>query len=165
MVVNKAVQYVAAKINSVVGDAVPELKPINARYGNVIALDKAVKARAAVAERNDIIGMPEFFGVGAAATGKAGLGAGIVIGNRAIKTPAGATIAMHGLKGVSEGAKMSAPLAGEVASVIASKAGAISTPAIEKATERSPHDVKSDYKSGKITREQAINELKGYGFK
>ena len=164
-VVNKAVQYVAAKINSVVGDAVPELKPINARYGNVIALDKAVKARAAVAERNDIIGMPEFFGAGAAATGKAALGAGIVIGNRAIKTPAGATIAMQGLKGVSEGAKLSAPLAGEIGGAIASKAGAISTPAIEKATERSPHDVKADYKSGKITREQAISELKGYGFK
>lgn len=45
---------------------------------------------------------------------------------------------------------------------IASKSGAALTPLIE----RSPNDVKQDYKSGKITREQALKELREtHGFK
>ena len=91
-----------------------------------------------------------------------GLGAGVILANRALKTPMGATAAMAGLKAAGEAARTAAPVVGKAVESIASKSGAALTPIIE----RSPNDVKQDYKSGKITREQALKELReNHGFK
>ncbi len=65
------------------------------------------------------------------------------------------------IKGAAIAGKVASPV-GKAVESITSKSGAALTPLIE----RSPNDVKQDYKSGKITREQALKELREtHGFK
>ena len=104
-IVNKAVQYVAAKINATVQSAVPEIKPLNIRWGNLSALDKAANARAVVASRNNPLGIPEFAAAGALLHGNVGTALSIETGGRLLNTPIGASAAMKGLGNIANAAR------------------------------------------------------------
>ena len=115
---NKTKQLVAGKLASKIEDVVPEIKPINQRYGNAVSLQNAAENRGIVAQRNDIIGMPEFFGAGLAGTGNIDLGAGVVVGNRLLKTPLGGTLGVQAASAAGKVGVQAASAAGKAAKAV-----------------------------------------------
>lgn len=140
-IMNKTKQEVAGKIADKIAEAIPAIKPLNSRYGNLISLENAATNRAIVAERGDIFGLPEMFatgiaGVGGAMGSAAGLApaAGLVLASRTLKTPIGATAAMQASSAV--GKLLSKPQISSIASKLAKKSGgALSVPIIESIIE------------------------------
>lgn len=192
--VNKTKQYVAATINKEVEKVVPEIHDINKRYANLIALENSVENRAVVAERNNLVGIPEFAATGALIT--AGLPAAIAteVGGRFIGTPTGATLAIKGLGKVPG---LTEQITKSIGDMVTKFGGGISAATITQAINqeakdhptippeylphlvndeltkdpkfydkvRTPHDIKADYKSGRISKEEAVKELQDkHGF-
>ena len=106
-VVNKVKQYVAGRINNTVGEAVPEIKPLNTRYANLDALEKAAVNREVVASRSDVVGLREMGALGLLSSGQP-FKAALLVGTRSLNHPAGATVAMKGLESGAAIAKSSA---------------------------------------------------------
>ena len=192
---NKTKQYVASAINKEVEKVVPEIKPINERYANLIALENAAEYRAVVAERNNLVGIPEFAATGALLTGGPAAALATEIGGRFIGTPTGATAAIKGLKVAPQTIEAAINMVGKIA-------GGISAATIDKAVNKeredhptipeeylphivadeikkdpnfydkesvdysTPEDIKAAYKSGKLDKATAVKMLReNHGFK
>ena len=135
VVANKVKQQVARNIAKKIEEAVPEIKPLNKRFGNIVALENAATNRAVVAERNDMFGLPEMFATGIAGVGgvmgtAAGIApaAGLVLASRGLKSPIGATLAMKAA--TATGKALSGSSIPEVAQFISSRLGGAVSPAL-----------------------------------
>ena len=134
---NKTKQDVARNISNKISEAVPDIEPLNSRYGNLIALENAATNRAIVAERADMFGLPEMFATGIAGVGgimgsAAGLApaAGLVLASRGLKMPLGATTAMQASSTI--GKLLTKPQIASLAVKLSEKSGgALSVPIIE----------------------------------
>jgi hypothetical protein len=100
--VNKTKQYVAAQINNEIEKVMPEIKPINIRYGNIIGLENAAEHRAVVASRSNMLGIPEFAATGMLLSGNAPAAIATEVGGRMLTTPIGATSAIKLLSNMPE---------------------------------------------------------------
>jgi hypothetical protein len=163
--INKTKQYVAAAINKEVEKAVPGIKPINERYANLNALEKAAEHRAVVAERNNLVGIPEFAATGVLLTGNIPAAIATEVTGRVIGTPTGATAAIKGLSGMGRAAV--SPTISKAAQFISQKlGGGISVNYIEDIISKfTPDDIKQSYKTGEIdkpTAAQMLRENHGY---
>ena len=159
---NKTKQYVAAAINKEVEKAAPNAAPLNARYANLDALEKSAVHRQVVAERANIFGIPEFATAGVL-LGGGGVPAAVAteVGGRLLGTPTGASAAIKGLSYTEGIANMSARIAQKIVERLG---GGITAAPIEQAlTEAFTPDaeqIKAEYKSGKISREDAAAMLR-----
>lgn len=135
VVANKVKQQVARNIAKKIEEAVPEIKPLNKRFGNIVALENAATNRAVVAERNDLFGLPEMFATGIAGVGgamgtAAGLlpASGLVLASRGLKSPIGATATMRAVTSLGKTiADSSIP---EVATFISRRMGGAVSPGL-----------------------------------
>ena len=191
---NKVKQDVARNIAKKIEDVTPEIKPLNERYGNLVALENAATNRAVVASRSNILGIPEFAALGFLATGNIPEAVATEVGGRLIGTPLGATAAMQAAPGIGKVAEAGAK---GISKVLEKGLAGISAATIQKGIEterkdhpeipeeylpnlvadelkkdpnfynkeRTPHHVKADYKAGHISKEQALKELReNHGF-